>query len=66
MKRTVAALVLLSSLGLTACIGIDGSSKKVAPTVGQELIDLKAALDRGIITQAEYDRQKALLLAPPA
>jgi len=34
----------------------------VAPTLGQQLIDLKKALDTGAITEAEYEAEKAKLL----
>jgi len=47
--------MLLTAIG--GCIAVGGSSNQ--PTRGQELIDLKAALDRGALTQAEYDTSKA-------
>jgi hypothetical protein len=31
-------------------------------TTGQELIDLKAAFDKGIITERQYEQQKEKLL----
>jgi Short C-terminal domain len=34
----------------------------VAPTIGQQLIDLKQARDDGAITEAEYEAEKAKLL----
>ena len=34
----------------------------VAPTVGQQLIDLQKAKDSGAITEAEYQAEKARLL----
>jgi hypothetical protein len=34
----------------------------VAPTTGQQLIDLQKAKDAGVITDAEYQAQKAKLL----
>jgi hypothetical protein len=34
----------------------------VAPTIGQQLIDLKEARDTGAITDAEYEAEKAKLL----
>lgn len=50
-------------LALAGC----GSTEVVAPTVsvsiGQQLIDLKKARDSGVLTQAEYDKQKANLIA---
>lgn len=50
-------------LALAGC----GSTEVVAPTVsvsiGQQLIDLKKARDSGAMSQAEYDKQKANLIA---
>lgn len=34
----------------------------VAPTVGQQLIDLQKAKDAGVITDAEYQAEKAKIL----
>jgi hypothetical protein len=34
-----------------------------SPTVGQQLVDLKAAKDAGAITEAEYEAKKAKLLS---
>jgi hypothetical protein len=43
---------------------VGGGDKKDArkATVGQQLIDLKAAKDAGAITEAEYETQKAKIL----
>lgn len=55
---SVCTVFLLTSAGCVA-----GNSTRIeSPTTGQELIDLKAALDQGAITQAEYEGQKAKLL----
>jgi hypothetical protein len=63
MLRSLAAATLLSLAALMpGCIAIGGSPTVQKPTVGQELTDLKTALDRGAITQAEYDSKKAQLL----
>jgi hypothetical protein len=43
-------------------IGGGSSSKAVCPTVGQQLIDLQKAKDSGVITDAQYQDQKAKLL----
>ena len=41
-----------------------GDKKEVEKaTVGQQLVDLKAARDAGAITEAEYQTQKAKLLS---
>ena len=52
---------------LTGCIGVQlggGTTNRTQPpTVGQQLIDLQKAKDAGIITDAEYQAQKAKLLA---
>ena len=51
----------------TGCIGVQlgggTSNHSQAPTIGQQLIDLQKAKDAGIITDAEYQAQKAKLLA---
>ncbi len=52
---------------LTGCIGVQlgGGTKSVTqkPTVGQQLVDLQKAKDSGAITDAEYQEQKAKVLA---
>jgi hypothetical protein len=63
MLRSLAAATLLSlAATLPGCIAIGGSPTVQKPTVGQELSDLKTALDRGAITQAEFDTKKVQLL----
>ncbi len=69
MKRLIAPVTLALSvmLLLTGCLAlqIGGGDKKEAPkstTLGQQLMDLKAAKDSGAITDAEYEAQKAKLL----
>ncbi len=62
-RSLVLALVLsTSALALPGCIAVGGTETNHSPTTGQQLIDLKTALDRGAITQAEYDQKKAQLL----
>lgn len=68
MARRSAALVVALALmpGLPGC----GSSSKANVTVkgsttvsvGQELLDLKRALDEGAISQRDYDKVRAILL----
>ncbi len=61
-----AAIALLAMLSLTGCLAlhIGGGDKQESKkaTIGQQLMDLKAAKDAGAITEAEYDTQKAKLL----
>jgi len=67
-KLFVPLLVGLTAMTLfTGCIGVQlgggTTTRTQAPTVGQQLIDLQKARDAGIITDAEYQAQKATLLA---
>jgi len=63
MKRWVLATLLAAMVaGLGGCIAI-GSSTQNRPTTGQELTDLKTALDRGAINQQEYEQQKVRILS---
>jgi hypothetical protein len=60
-------LALSALLLLTGCLAFQvGGDKKEAPkaTLGQQLIDLKAAKDTGAITDAQYESEKAKLLNP--
>ena len=64
MKRTVGVCLLVAALAaVSGCVGVGGTENTVRPTAGQELIDLKTALDKGAINQAEYDQKKAQILA---
>ena len=60
-------LVIVSAMTfLTGCSWSVGGSPKsahMAPTTGQQLIDLQRAKDAGAITEPEYQAQKATLLA---
>lgn len=68
MKR-ITYFILLGLMSLTLCAGCVGfqigggsTTRTQCPTVGQQLIDLRKAKDAGIITEAEYQTQKAKLL----
>ena len=56
--------IVIMSLFLMYCVGgslIDSSDEKtieIKTTTGQELNDLKVALDSGAITQEEYNKLK--------
>ncbi len=65
MKKlaSVAAMMVLA-LGLSACGGggADSSTSVTTTTVGQQLTDLKKALDAGAINESEYERQRRKIL----
>lgn len=60
----LSAVAGLSSASLsTGCVAVGGSRKCEPPTLGKQLIDLKAARDAGALTEAEYDAAKSRMLA---
>ncbi len=68
-RRIVSTLLLLRVCGVllggvVACGGggADVKSEVTTTTVGQQLLDLKKALDAGAITQKEYDRERKKIL----
>jgi hypothetical protein len=55
IRSGVIFLSLLSTLALGGCIAVGGTSHAAPrPTLGQELVDLKRAVDSGAITSEEY------------
>lgn len=66
MPRILPVLVLAACLSLSGC----GSSSKASVTVkgtttiskGQELVDLKKALDEGAISPRDYEKVRAIIL----
>jgi len=59
----VAALSLVVLLNGCIAIGTGPKSQQTNATLGQQLIDLQNAKNAGAITDAEYQAQKAKLLA---
>ena len=59
-------LSLVAATFLTGCLNLQlggGTRSEVqGPTMGQQLIDLQKARDSGVITDAEYQAQRAKLL----
>jgi hypothetical protein len=59
----LSASALLIALSLSACGGDETVVKNVSQqSTGQQLLSLKEALDKGIITQDQYEDQKAIIL----
>jgi hypothetical protein len=66
MWRAILRTAVVGVVGIAISAGciVVGSSKEAAqPTVGQELTDLKMALERGAITPGEFEAKKTELLA---
>ncbi|MCW3474122.1 SHOCT domain-containing protein [Limobrevibacterium gyesilva] len=63
------ALAMLAAVPLAACGGSGSTSttavQNTTVSKGQQLIDLKKALDTGAISQSEYDAQRQKILAAP-
>jgi hypothetical protein len=69
MRKTLfnslaAVMAIALILGLTGCGGggAEMKSEISTTTTGQQLMDLKKALDSGAITQDEYDKERKKIL----
>ena len=66
-RKTLIAFIAAIGLGLplAACSGggAEVKSEVKTTTTGQELTDLKKALDSGAITQEEYERERKKILS---
>jgi hypothetical protein len=69
MKKNTSTMVVIALLGavtLSGCFSFRGGDETViqqrSPSPERELADLKAAYDRGIISQQEYNQQRDRLL----
>lgn len=66
LRTTVSVLGLLGLLSLGGCfwsIGGGSDRKVIEHTAGQQLTDLKRALEAGAINQDEYDKIKRVYLS---
>ena len=68
MKKLIVptALAIAALLGLSGCVASIGNrdARHGSGTLGQQLIDLQKAKEAGAISEAEYQAEKARLLAP--
>jgi hypothetical protein len=59
-------ICVIASLAVLVTLGGCGGNEVVRPTVnvsiGQQLIDLKTALNSGAISQSEYESQRSKLI----
>jgi hypothetical protein len=64
MRTIMMGVLAAGVLGLSGCGGGGAkvSSEITTTTKGQQLIDLKKALDSGAITQDEYEKQRTQIL----
>lgn len=64
MRSFIIPVLALAALSVAACGGggADAKVESTTTTVGQELIDLKRALDEGVINKSEYEDQKERIL----
>lgn len=62
--RIIAVAAIAAMLPLAACGGggADNSNEIRTTTTGQELNDLKKAYDSGALSQAEYEKQRQMIL----
>lgn len=60
--------LLVLSLGLSACCGggctksVSGPEPKASTTLGQELMDLQQAHEKGVLSDKQYEASKRKLL----
>ncbi|MBN7798232.1 SHOCT domain-containing protein [Parahaliea mediterranea] len=62
LNKALAFVVVVASLALSGCGSSTETRVEQVDTQGQQLIDLKAAYDQGIITEKEYERAKKDIL----
>lgn len=62
-KSVFAASIIALTLAMSACGGGGATTKVEAKgTQGQQLLDLKEAYDKGVITEKEYNKTREQIL----
>ena len=61
-KLILTTLALAALLSTSGCLILGNRSFEDKGTIGQQLIDLQKAKDSGVITETEFQEQKAKLL----
>ena len=62
-RRTLPACALAGAVAtLPGCIAVGGTARHESPTLGRQLIDLKAAYDSGALSESEYNTAKSQIL----
>lgn len=59
-RRVLPALAAIAAL--QGCVAVGDTTRSDCPTLGKQLIDLKAAFDSGAINETEYQTAKQQLL----
>ena len=69
MKRITTTLLVAATVLLGGCVFAPGGNDnwdhgrdRVKPTVGQQLLDLDRARDKGVISDAEFEKAKRDIL----
>jgi hypothetical protein len=62
--RILGLLLLALTLNLSGCVRVDTGSP--VPTLGEQLLDLAKARERGVISDDEFARLRVELLQSPA
>ena len=63
-RRRLPALLTMGAIASASvgCVAVGGAKHQEPPTLGKQLLDLRAARDAGAITECEYAAAKAKML----